>query len=123
MFLSCRCLKNKFDVYSSNKYAAMILQRGGHTSLTSMNTPLFGISFHLLYKDLFTFKVLEYLSVEISGDLERIKLSLQDSEAEKQTLRERIDDLIKAQHHLEQKATSLQLTVSFIFHNMNGSFR
>ena len=101
----------------------MILQRGGHTSLTSMNIPLFGISFHLLYKDLFTFKVLEYLSVEISGDLERIKLSLQDSEAEKQTLRERIDDLIKAQHHLEQKATSLQLTVSFIFHNMNGPFR
>lgn len=46
------------------------------------------------------------------GDLERIKLSLQDSESEKHVLRERIDDLVRAQQHLEQKATSLQLTVS-----------
>ena len=46
------------------------------------------------------------------GDLERVRLSLQDSEAEKQTLRDRINDLVQSQQHLEQKATSLQLTVS-----------
>ena len=76
----------------------------------------------LFIKRPFLFVNLLNLSFEISGDLERIKLSLQDSEAEKQTLRERIDDLIKAQHHLEQKATSLQLTVSFKFYSMNRPF-
>ncbi len=48
----------------------------------------------------------------VEGDLERVRLSLQDNEAEKHVLRERIGDLVNAQQHLEQKATSLQLTVS-----------
>lgn len=64
---------------------------------------------------------MQYRILLFAGDLERIRLSLQDSEAEKQTLRDRINDLIQSQQHLEQKATSLQLTVSLNFYERSFS--
>ena len=46
-----------------------------------------------------------------SGDIERLRMQSAESEAEKQALRERIDQLMRAQQELESRATSLQLTV------------
>lgn len=46
-----------------------------------------------------------------SGDIERLRMQSAESEAEKQALRERIDQLMRAQQELESRSTSLQLTV------------
>lgn len=45
------------------------------------------------------------------GDIERLRMQSAESEAEKQALRERIDQLVRSQQELESRATSLQLTV------------
>ena len=46
-----------------------------------------------------------------SGDIERLRMQSAEGEAEKQALRERIDQLMRSQQELESRSTSLQLTV------------
>lgn len=46
-----------------------------------------------------------------SGDIERLRMQSTEGEAEKQALRERIDQLMRSQQELESRSTSLQLTV------------
>ena len=48
------------------------------------------------------------------GDLERLNMQLQESENEKESLKERIDLLHRSQQEWEQKSTTMQLTVSKI---------
>ena len=54
------------------------------------------------------FKCLDLFS---SGDIERLRMQSTEGEAEKQALRERIDQLMRSQQELESRSTSLQLTV------------
>ena len=54
------------------------------------------------------FKCLDFFS---SGDIERLRMQSTEGEAEKQALRERIDQLMRSQQELESRSTSLQLTV------------
>ena len=52
-----------------------------------------------------------WFSFHSLGDIERLKMQSTEGEAEKQALRERIDQLLRSQQELESRATSLQLTV------------
>ena len=54
------------------------------------------------------FKCLDFFSL---GDIERLRMQSTEGEAEKQALRERIDQLMRSQQELESRSTSLQLTV------------
>ena len=61
--------------------------------------------------DIGVVKVMLSHSLLSSGDIERLRMQSAESEAEKQALRERIDQLMRAQQELETRSTSLQLTV------------
>ena len=58
--------------------------------------------------------VSQHLNTPLSfplGDIERLRMQSAEGEAEKQALRERIDQLMRSQQELESRSTSLQLTV------------
>ena len=62
------------------------------------------------------FSELILLSIWFSlGDLERVRQQLADSETEKQAMKQRIEQLQRNQQDLEQKVTSMQITVSIHF--------
>lgn len=47
-----------------------------------------------------------------SGDVDRLRKQIHDSDIEKQALKQRVDQLLRQQQELEQNSTNLQLTVS-----------
>jgi len=49
--------------------------------------------------------------------LERVRQQLADSETEKQAMKQRIEQLQRNQQDLEQKVTTMQITVSVYLYN------
>ena len=121
--VSCCFFKNNVTIYdcfgSLTLPAASILYQLLFNALTLQAvffTEYLSLKFHLEPKRCVILTPCNNLIFSsLSGDLERIRLSLQESEAEKQAMRDRINDLVQSQQHLEQKATSLQLTVSRLY--------
>lgn len=57
--------------------------------------------------------LLMYYDFSLLGDIERLRQQLHDSDVEKQSLKQRIEQLTKKQQDEQQNAVNLQLTVSF----------